>query len=185
MKITPIRIDGENLYLRTPTIEDKEIVWDYRQEFIDNNSNFAGDSGLKLFDNFEDWYKKIEICTNIETLPKDRVLGTQFLTFRKSDNKLIGMINLRHSLNDYLLKFGGHIGDSIRPTERRKGYATEQKRICLEYCKTLGINKVLITAKSDNEYSIKSIIKCGGILENKLEDTENNVIYNRFWINLS
>lgn len=185
MGIPQIRIDGERLYIRTVQPEDKDIVWNYRQEFFDYDSYFAGDSGLKLFDNFEDWYKKIEISSNQDTLPADRVLGTQFLTFRKEDNKLVGMINLRHSLNDYLLKFGGHIGDSIRPTERSKGYATEQKKICLEFCKSIGLDKVLITAKSNNEHSIKSIIKSGGVLENTIEDKENSVVYHRFWVTLS
>ena len=184
MGITPIRIVGDNLYLRTATLEDKEIIWNYRQEFFDYNSYFAGDSGLKLFDSFEDWFNKVEIDSNPDTIPEGRVVGTQFLTFRKVDNKLVGMINLRHTLNDYLLNYGGHIGDSIRPTERSKGYATEQKKICLEFCKTIGLNKILITAKSNNDHSIKSIIKCGGILENQVEDKENNVIFNRYWIKL-
>ncbi len=179
-----IRVDGENLYLRTPTIEDKEIIWNFRQEFIDYDSYTAGDSGLKAYNTFEEWFKKVDVGSKLETLPEGRVLCTQFLTFRKTDNRLVGMINLRHTLNDYLQKFGGHIGDCIRPTERRKGYATEQKKICLDFCKTVGLNKVLVTAKVENEYSIKSIIKCGGTLENQVLDKENNQLYNRFWITL-
>ncbi len=184
MKNNEIKLVGENLYLRTPTIEDKDIIWNFRQEFFDYNSYSAGDSGLKLKDSFEEWFTKVDNGSRLEALPEGRVLCTQFLTFRKSDNKLVGMINVRHTLNDYLEKFGGHIGDCIRPTERQKGYATEQKRICLDFCKTLGLNKVLVTAKSENEFSIRSITKCGGILENQLFDEENNQLYNRYWINL-
>lgn len=184
MQNSYIKIDGENLYLRTPSPEDKDIIWNFRQEFFDYDSSSAGDSGLKLKDTFEEWFEKVDNGSRIETLPEDRVLCTQFLTFRKSDNRLVGMINVRHTLNDYLAKFGGHIGDCIRPTERQKGYATEQKMICLEFCRNIGLDKVLITAKSENEYSIRSIIKCGGILENQLLDEENNQLYNRYWITL-
>ena len=184
MKNNQITLVGENLYLRTPTIEDKEIIWNFRQEFFDYDSYSAGDSGLKLKETFEEWFNKVEEGSKIETLPEGRVLCTQFLTFRNSDNKLVGMINVRHTLNDYLEKFGGHIGDCIRPTERQKGYATEQKKICLQFCKNIGLTKVLITAKSENEFSIKSIVKCGGILENQLLEEENNQLYNRYWINI-
>lgn len=184
MSIDNIKIEGNRLYLRTPTIEDKELIWNFRQEFFDYDSYSAGDSGLKLKDTFEEWFNKVECGSKLETLPEGRVLCTQFLTFRKSDNKLVGMINVRHTLNDYLLKFGGHIGDCIRPTERQKGYATEQKQICLEFCKSIGLNKVLITAKANNEYSIRSILKCGAILENQLFDEENNQLYNRYWFTL-
>ena len=184
MKTNQIRIEGDKLYLRTPTKEDEEIIWNFRQEFFDFDSYSAGDSGLKNYETFESWYTKVDNGSKLETLPEGRVLCTQFLTFRKSDNKLVGMINVRHTLNEYLQKFGGHIGDCIRPTERHKGYATEQKKICLEFCKSIGINKILITAKSHNEFSIKSIIKCGGILENQLLNTDDNTLYNRYWINL-
>ncbi len=179
-----IIIENESLYLRKPTLQDKEIIWEFRNEFIEYGSLTAGDSGLLAHETFEEWFEKTDRNSKMETLPKDRVLCTQFLTMRKSDNKLVGMINLRHELNDYLSKFGGHIGDCIRPTERHKGYATAQKLLCLEYCKKLGISPILITAKVENIYSQKSIMKSGGVFEKQITDESNGNIFNRYWITL-
>ena len=129
----------------------------------------------------KEWLEKISICSKIETLPEGRVLGTQFITVRKSDNKIVGFLNLRHELNEYLFKFGGHIGGSIRPSERRKGYSVEQLKICVEYCKTLGIYDVLITCKDWNIASKKSIMKSGGKFENIEIDKDGNKL-ERYWI---
>ena len=98
-------------------------------------------------------------------------------------NRLLGAINIRHYLNDYLLKFGGHIGDGIRPSERGKGYATEMVRLALIECKKLGIDKVLMVCDKSNIASAKTIIKNGGVLENEIID-ENNKVNQRYWITL-
>lgn len=98
-------------------------------------------------------------------------------------DRLLGAVNIRHYLNDSLLKEGGHIGDGIRPSERRKGYATEMIRLALTECKKLGIEKVLMTCDKDNIGSARSIIKNGGILENEFVNSEGN-IEQRYWISL-
>ena len=94
-------------------------------------------------------------------------------------NIFVGAVNIRHYLNDYLLKHGGHIGDGVRPSERRKGYATEMIRLALEECKKLGIDRVLMVCNKDNVGSRKSIINNGGILENEVYEEE---IMQRYWI---
>ena len=86
------------------------------------------------------------------------------------------------SLNDALLKNGGHIGDGVRPSERRKGVATKMIALALEECKKLGIDKVLMVCDKDNIGSAKSIIKNGGVLENEI--AEDGVIEQRYWITL-
>ena len=95
---------------------------------------------------------------------------------------LVGAVNIRHSLNDYLLQYGGHIGDGIRPSERRKGYATEMIGLALEECRRLGIRKVLMVCDKDNMGSARSILKNGGILENEVE--EEGKLKQRYWITL-
>ena len=95
---------------------------------------------------------------------------------------MVGAVNIRHDLNDYLLKYGGHIGDGIRPSERRKGYATEMIRLALEECRKLGLTRVLVTCDKNNIGSAKSIIRNGGILENEV--LEKGVIKQRYWIAL-
>ena len=85
--------------------------------------------------------------------------------------------------NDYLLKYAGHIGDGIRPSERGKGYATEMIRLALFECRKLGIHKVLMVCNKSNIASRKSIIKNGGILENEFF-AEDGEVQQRFWIDL-
>lgn len=91
-------------------------------------------------------------------------------------------MNIRHYLNDKLFETGGHIGDGIRPSERRKGYATAMIGLALEECRKLGIDRVLICCDKDNIGSAKSIQRNGGVLENEVEENGNSV--QRYWIEL-
>lgn len=116
--------------------------------------------------------------------PKDGLVpDSTFFCLDEERNILVGAVNIRHDLNDYLLKYGGHIGDGIRPGERRKGYATEMIRLALEECKKLNITRVLMVCNKDNIGSARSIINNGGILENEVAEGEN--IMQRYWINIS
>jgi predicted acetyltransferase len=92
------------------------------------------------------------------------------------------MIDVRHRLNDYLLKFGGHIGYSVRKSERQKGYATEMLALTLKECIKLNIKRVLITCDKDNIASAKTVVNNGGVLENEIP--EENGITQRYWLNL-
>lgn len=118
-----------------------------------------------------------------KTVSSDRVPATLFLCIRNLDNKIVGTIQIRHRLNEKLLFDCGHIGDGVRPSERRKGYATEMIKLALEECKKLGIYEVLMTCDSDNIGSEKSIINNGGVLENIVID-ENGKKIKRFWIKI-
>ena len=111
------------------------------------------------------------------------VPDSTFFLLDEERNILLGAVNIRHYLNDYLLKYGGHIGDGIRPSERNKGYATEMIRLALQECVKLGIRKVLIICDKSNIASAKTIIKNGGILENEIVD-EKGRIEQRYWINI-
>lgn len=96
----------------------------------------------------------------------------------------VGAVNIRHYLNESLLFTGGHIGDGIRPSQRRKGYATAMIGLALEECKKLGIHRVLMTCDKDNIGSAKSILNNGGVLENEVVN-EDGVLEQRYWITLS
>ena len=91
-------------------------------------------------------------------------------------------MQIRHFLNEKLLNYGGHIGDSVRPSERRKGYATEQIRLALGKCKELGIDNVLMDCDKTNIGSAKAIQNNGGVLENEIY-VENELVQ-RYWISL-
>lgn len=99
-------------------------------------------------------------------------------------NKIVGMVSLRHELNDFLKKIGGHIGYVIRKSERRRGYGTEILRLTLEKAKALGLKRVLVTCDEDNIASAKIIEKNGGMLEDTYQENEMAVPKRRYWIRL-
>ncbi len=172
------------LKLVFPSEEYKEQIEEYLKEHFENGEyELAGDGGLDRIKNFDDWLLKVKRDLSEETIKESRMPATLFLGVRKSDNKVIGTIQIRHRLNENLLKNGGHIGDGVRPSERRKGYATEMIRLALEECKKIGINRVLMVCFKDNIGSAKSIINNGGILENELP-AEDGKINQRYWISL-
>ena len=96
-------------------------------------------------------------------------------------DRVLAMVDIRHSLTDYLHNVGGHIGYGVRPAERRKGYATLILAEALKKCDELGINRVLVTCNDDNIGSAKTIVKNGGI-EDKSFIEEDGTVVRRFWI---
>lgn len=174
----------QRLYLKFPAIEDKERVLEFKREFLESGQRVAGFAGLDKME-FEDWLEKIQRESRKETCAKGRVPSVQFLSMRKEDDRLVGMVQVRLELNEYLWKYGGHIGDCVRPSEQGKGYATEQIALALNFCREVGIEKVLITCKKENVASARTIIKNGGKLENEIPNTdENDEIMQRYWIEL-
>ncbi len=181
-------MDNE-LILVKPTIEYKEqainLIEEVEKDDIDENIRYSGFSSLQKYrNNYEQWLNEIEIYTNKETLPEGKVISDVFFSVRKSDNKLIGIISIRHELNDYLYNYGGHIGYSILPSERRKGYAYKQLLLGLKYCESIHINRVLITCLDYNIGSSKTIEKAGGKLENIVINEKEGKTYKRYWISL-
>ena len=157
-----------------------EMIDEWR---LDQEKNHTNHSPLPIFKN--DYHDFDYYLNNLEILkPKDKfVPDSVFFLLDKDRNILLGAVNIRHYLNDYLLKYGGHIGDGIRPSERGKGYATEMIRLALIECKKLGIDKVLMVCDKSNIASAKTIIKNGGILENEFVDDDGGIIQ-RYWIKL-
>ena len=109
-----------------------------------------GCGSLRQMENPLDFIKKCSDHEKRETLPDGLVIATQFMLVRISDDKIIGMLQVRHYFNDYLSKFCGHIGYSVRPTERCKGYAKKILEMALSYCREIGLCEVLITCNEGN-----------------------------------
>ena len=177
-------MEREEWILVKASKEYAEQIREYRQEFLDAGDSMDGCGSLRIIVDPFEYIKKCRDYESPETLPKDKVLATQFLFVRKEDNKLVGMIQIRHYFNDYLAQFGGHIGYSIRPSERRRGYAKIMLKIALPYCKTLGLDKVLITCNDSNIGSEKTIIANGGIYESTVFEPDENVNLKRYWISV-
>jgi len=100
------------------------------------------------------------------------------------DGQIIGRLSIRHRLNDFLERIGGHIGYGIIKSYRRQGYCTEMLKQALPICSSLGIKKILITCDIDNFGSQKVIKRCGGIFENVTDDSQLNVQKRRYWIDI-
>ena len=151
---------------------------------LDQETNHTNHSPWAIFKNdyhdFDNYLNNLELKENVDGKVPDSV----FFLLDEESNRLLGAVNIRHCLNEYLLKYAGHIGDGIRPSERRKGYGTEMIRLALIECKKLGIDKVLMVCDKSNIASAKTIIKNGGILENEFMD-EDGEIQQRYWINLN
>ena len=175
----------EDLKLVIPSMEYKEQAIEYINEFIEYGSEIHGVGNLDHYlDNYEEWLSKVEFNKNmIPGSVPGRVPAETFMLVRESDNRLIGMIDIRMMLNEYLLNYGGHIGYSIRPSERRRGYAMYQLYLALNYCLNKEIDRVLITCNKSNIGSAKTIINSGGVLENEVKDNDGNILQ-RYWIDV-
>jgi predicted acetyltransferase len=113
------------------------------------------------------------------------VPATQFIFVREDDEKIVGMLQIRHFLNDYLEKYGGHIGYSVAPSERRKGYASGMLKCALPECRKLGMEKVLITCIDNNIGSRKTILANGGVYDSTVFEPDEKVFLEKYWIDLS
>ena len=157
-----------------------EMIDEWKHDQVVNHTDRSPYAIFKNdYHDFDNYLKNLDFKK-----PEDgHVPTTTFFLLDVDRNRLIGAANIRHYLNEGLLKDGGHIGDGIRPSERRKGYATEMIRLALIECKKLGIDKVLMVCRKDNIGSAKSIINNGGVLENEIIG-EDGYIEQRYWITL-
>lgn len=154
-----------NIILVKPTIEMKEQALAYRQEHFDyGEKTINGSELLDKIENYEEWMEKVERNSKADTVSPDWVLTDTFFAVTKKDRKIIGIIDLRHELNDFLKNFGNS-GYSVRPTERKKGYATEMLAQVCEIAKAAGLKKLQLSVEKDNIASIKTIKKNGGVYE--------------------
>lgn len=173
-----------NLKLIKGDISYKNEIIEMLEEWISyNNTHEDNGSPYAIFKND---YKDFEYyLANLESLnPKNGYApDSTFFCLDLDRNKIVGAVNIRHCLNERLLLNGGHIGDGVRPSERRKGIATKMIGLALEECKKLGIKRVLMICDKSNIGSRKSIIYNGGILENEIE--VDGKINQRFWIDLN
>ena len=172
------------IHLILPTEGNLDQVWDYRRECLDAGSSMDGCGPMRQSDTLAKWLATVISYTDPATLPEGKVLATQFLAVRKSDGRLVGMIQVRHYFNEYLEKYAGHIGYSVRPCERRKGYAKEMLRLALPYCKGIGLTNVLVSCEVDNEGSRRTILSNGGVYESTVHEPEENIDLERYWITL-
>ena len=164
--------------LRRPTLADKEAILNMMTEF--EKSQSAHDGGFWDTENFsyEEWLESNQNQEMGINLPENRVPSIQFVSFDNVGHAL-GFLNLRLRLNEGLLNYAGHIGYSIRPSERGKGYAKETLRQGLQVAKEKNIKKALVTCSVNNPASRAVILANGGLIEDVRDGVE------RYWIGVA
>ena len=172
----------DKIILVKPDLSYADEIIKYKEESLKESPIINGSAGLDKFSSIEIWFEELKKRSCEDTVPKGLVPSSTYLGVREKDNYIVGMIDIRHYLNEYLTQVGGHIGYGVRKTERNKGYAKQMLKLALEKCKELKIKKVLITCDEDNIASEKVILSANA----KLEDIRNIDGENkkRFWIDL-
>lgn len=172
---------SQKIHLRQPEAFDREQVMAYRKEFLAIDSRMDGTCALNEYDDFDAWLANVRRYSSPETTPAGKVSSTQYLALDENEH-LVGMVNLRHCLNDYLLEFGGHIGYSVRPADRKNGYAIQMLKLALDEAKALGIDRVRIACDRYNIASAKTIQANGGVLDGERYDPQDSTLTQRYWI---
>lgn len=160
-----------------PTIDIKEKALAYRQEHFDNGEMIInGSELLDKTESYEEWLISVTNNMSIDTVNPTWVVTDTFFAVDEND-RIVGIIDLRHTLNDFLKDFGNS-GYSVRPSERRKGYATEMLKQVLDVARSAGLQEIHLSVERENEPSVKTIIKNGGVYERSFEfEGEQEDIY--------
>lgn len=162
-----------------PTLSMEKEYVDYITEWESTEEKIVPNAAKRDSMSFKELINKWKEYESESIYEKGLVPSSIY--FLMDEYKIIyGVIDIRHELNDYLLRYGGHIGYGIRPSQRRKGYASQMLTLALPIVKELGISKALITCDKNNTGSAKTIMNNGGILENEV--INGNEVTQRYWI---
>ena len=177
-----------NLYLREIEKDDKKEIEKLALEFQEANDEypFEGVSDLKkvINNSFEEYFNGLEINKHIDEIYPTYANQTTYVLADDS-NHIYGLINLRHELKGKLMEVGGHIGYGIRPSERKKGYATLQLKLILDKLKELNINQALITCRENNIASKKTMEKFIGKKDTLAPSNHEGIMEYRYWIDVN
>ena len=163
-------IINQGMKLVFPTMKYKDKAIEYINEFYEYGSKINGGGGLDRClkeATYEEWLEKTLRYLDIANPPKDRSSAITYFYVREADDRIVGMVNMRLALTDFMRKEGGHIGYSIRPTERRKHYGTALLERVLKVYGAMGIREVLVSCDKENTASAGVIKNCGGVLKDE------------------
>lgn len=176
-----MRTDG--MLLIEPTMEYDRAIQAFRRDFHEGG-DMDGSGFLRRYERTRDWLDALEAGKHAETTAPGKVPATQYIYVREEDGRIVGVLQLRHCLNDYLERYAGHIGYSVCPSERRCGYATRMLAAGLDKCRERGMERVLVCCRPENEGSRRTILRNGGILENTVWVPDRETWLERYWITL-
>ena len=168
LELRPLRDEDEKPF--------KRAVEEFKNETPPWGFAFQFDSSAR----FSSYVRKLENWSRGSGLPERFVPNSFYVGVVAGE--IVGRISLRHRLNDFLARIGGHIGYGVIPSQQRRGFATQMLRASLPICAGLGIEKALVTCDVDNVGSKKVIENCGGIFEGISDCPELEVQKRRYWI---
>ena len=175
-------MNEQKIKLIEPCEDLREAYIEYVQEFEAAKEYHIHGSGLKLTDDFAEFVQRLREYGQGLNLPEDWVPASTY--WLMGSGRVLGVSNLRHDLNEFLRHEGGHIGYSVRPSERGKGYGTLMLKLVLEKARELGLERVLITCDKDNLASARVIQKNSGELESESISKQSGKLKQRYWIEL-
>ena len=178
----------EKFYFEIPSLERKNEIIEYIDEFVKYGSDINGSGSLdKIYYGYT-FEEALDRCLKMEDEEYAKSVGRcqsrTFLLIRENDNKIVGTINVRWNLNEAMLRFGGHIGYGIRPTERRKGYNKINLYLGMLEAKKVGLEKVMLDCDVNNLGSDKTLKALGGKLERTEVDPSDGILTNVYWFNV-
>jgi predicted acetyltransferase len=171
-------VSPSDLRLRPVCLSDEHVVRSAHRELAAESFDFA--IGLGADTSWPEYVEHLDVVRRATQLPSPWVPATFLLAFVGDD--LVGRTSIRHELNDFLLAAGGHIGYAVLPRFRLRGLATEILTQSLVVVRSYGVSRVLVTCDEDNEASARVITRCGGVLENIVDNPEGGPRKRRFWI---
>lgn len=172
----------EELYLIKPSVDLKKEYLSFYHEWLDSGEEMVPWVIEKDPSNFKQMVQSLLDNEKGVNLAEGWVPDSTYWLVNH-DRRIVGAVNIRHQLTERLLNSGGHIGYGIRPSDRRKGYATKLLALSLEKAKELGLNKVLVVCDKTNLGSLKVIVNNVGTPDSDFIEDNGNTI-KRFWINL-
>jgi len=180
-----MKAEADTFKLLKPDETMLDEIASYRAAFLAAGDSMDGTGPLRRIEDPAEWIAVCRAGENRETTPPNWVPSEQFVFLRESDQRIVGMITFRHEFNDFLRDFGGNIGYSVHPEERRKGYAKRMLRECFKICRAFGLDRVLVSCLVENEASKSTILACGGVYEKTVYCERENVHLQRYWISLN
>ncbi|MCI8525184.1 MAG: GNAT family N-acetyltransferase [Oscillospiraceae bacterium] len=172
----------DQLRLIPPTKADEGKVMDYRAELLARGGGAGGCRKLLETADYDRW---LDPGTRRRT--PGWVESSVYLAMRPADKRLVGMVECRHHLTEFLLRYGGHVSYSVRPSEQRKGYATELLAQACRVYRGWGVSRILVTCDRGNEASRRTILANGGVMEDEVADKPRlgrTGVVQRYWIEL-
>ena len=163
--------------LRGLRIQDESSASAGHRELAEEDFAF-----LPFFDAGEPWnayLARVALLSSGQGLPPGFVPWSDL--YAVVDGAVVGQVSVRHELTESLARVGGHIGYSVRPAYRRRGYATSLLRAGLGIARDLGIEQALVTCADDNVGSAGVIERCGGVLEDVV-DVPGHASRRRYWV---